>query len=277
MHVQLAGGEQGTLLSEAGPALLPFFNTRDACVLRLVCQEFLAAVREYPWADGKTAIQGSIAAWRSCFPRALSANIQRMDWAGFNQRWAPVVDADFVHFEGLRKLRMGSCTSVTDAAFVHLHGIRALDMSNCDQLTITDAAFAHLAGIKRLSIWGCDQATITDAAFAHLRGIQRLNMSSCTQFTDAAFPYLRGIHTLIMARCRQTAITDAAFVHLQGVRKLVMDYCRQDTITGATFSFLTGKGIYLLDMYNCRSTPIYAAQSLELPVRRKRRLFAYPL
>ena len=45
MPVQLAGGEQGTLLSEAGPALLPFFTMRDACALRLVCQELLAAVR----------------------------------------------------------------------------------------------------------------------------------------------------------------------------------------------------------------------------------------
>jgi hypothetical protein len=31
-----------------------------------------------------------------------------------------VVDADFVHFEGLRELYMAGCRGVTDAAFVHL-------------------------------------------------------------------------------------------------------------------------------------------------------------
>ena len=47
-RVALAGGEQGTLVSEAGPALLPFFTTRDACALRLVCREFLAAASKQP-------------------------------------------------------------------------------------------------------------------------------------------------------------------------------------------------------------------------------------
>ena len=75
MPVQLAGGEQGTLLSEAGPALLPFFTMRDACALRLVCQELLAAVREHPWEDKETLIQGSIADWRACFLRARCANV----------------------------------------------------------------------------------------------------------------------------------------------------------------------------------------------------------
>ena len=48
MRVPLAGGTQETLLSEVGPVLLPFFTTRDACALRLVCREFLAAAREHP-------------------------------------------------------------------------------------------------------------------------------------------------------------------------------------------------------------------------------------
>jgi hypothetical protein len=29
--------------------VLPFFTTADACALRLVCREFLAAVSEQPW------------------------------------------------------------------------------------------------------------------------------------------------------------------------------------------------------------------------------------
>ncbi len=58
MCVPLAGGAQKTLLDDAAPALLPFFTTRDACALRLVCREFLAAATEHPWEDRGTAIQG---------------------------------------------------------------------------------------------------------------------------------------------------------------------------------------------------------------------------
>jgi hypothetical protein len=213
MLVPLAGGGQETLLSEVGFVLLPLFSTREACALRLVCREFLAAVHEHPWEDRRRVIKGSIAAWRACFPHARCANVQRFDWGGPKKRSAPVVDADFVHFEGLRELHMAGCRGVTDAAFVHLRGICTLYMTNCYQNTITDAAFVHLVGIQRLSIWDCCQATITDAAFAHLRGIQLLNMGGCIQLTDAAFVHLRGIHTLYMWHCRQPTITDAAFVH----------------------------------------------------------------
>ena len=266
MLVPLAGGGQETLLSEVGFVLLPLFTTRDACALRLVCREFLAAVSEHPWEDRGTEIKGSIAAWRACFPRARCANVQKRELGGgVNIRAAPVVDAEFVHFEGLRELYMAGCQAVTDAAFVHLRGIHTLDMTCCDQPAITDAAFAHLAGIQRLSMLGCRQATITDAAFAHLRGIQLLNMSSCRQLTDAAFVHLRGIHTLYMWSCYQPAITDAAFAHLRGLHTLVMDWCSQATITGATLSSL--KSASLLAMRGSSVAAIAAAQSLGLPVR----------
>ena len=104
MLVPLAGGGQETLLSEVGFVLLPLFTTRDACALRLVCREFLAAVSEHPWEDRGTVIKGSIAAWRACFPHARCANVRQWVLHGTNRRAAPVVDADFVHFEGLREL-----------------------------------------------------------------------------------------------------------------------------------------------------------------------------
>ena len=79
MRIPLAGGGEETLLSEVGFALLPLFSTRDACALRLVCREFLAAVSEHPWEDSETVIKGSIAAWRACFPHARCANVQQRD------------------------------------------------------------------------------------------------------------------------------------------------------------------------------------------------------
>ena len=265
MLVPLAGGGKETLLSEVGFALLPLFSTVDACALRQVCREFLAAVREHPWEDRGTVIQGGIAAWRACFPQARCANVRRWDWFDATEtRAAPIVDADFAHFEGLRELYMAGCNNITDAAFVHLRGIHTLDMTICAQPAITDAAFVHLAGIQRLSIVGCDQATITDAAFAHLRGIQLLNMSRCRQITDAAFVHLRGIHTLYMWFCEQPTITDAAFAYLRGIHTLVMEGCRQATITGASLSYL--RGAYKLGMFDCSATVIATAQSLDLPV-----------
>ena len=260
MPVQLAGGGQGTLLSEAGPALLPFFTTRDACALRLVCCEFFTAVRKHPWEDGETVIKGSIEAWRGCFPYARCSNVVRFSPTGGEVRKAPVVDADFVHFEGLRELNMTSCGAVTDAAFVHLRGIHSLEMLGCS--SITDAALVHLAGIQRLGMTGC--SGITDAAFVHLRGIQLLNISSCRQLTDAAFVHLRGIKTLFMDRCSQPAITDSAFTYLQGIRTLDMGGCTQATITGATLSTLAG--IDALCVRGCSTRIIVAALDLELPV-----------
>jgi hypothetical protein len=260
MLVPLAGGGQETLLSEVGFVLLPLFTTRDACALRLVCREFLAAVTEQPWEDRETAIKGSIAAWRACFPRARCANVGHYSFTGGEVRKNPVVDADFVHFEGLRELNMYGCREVTDAAFAHLRGIHSLEMGRCFRLT--DAALVHLAGIQRLGMSDCRR--ITDAAFVHLRGIQLLNIVFCTQHTDAAFVHLRGIKTLFMYLCDQPAITDAAFVHLRGIRTLVLDYCRQATITGATFSSLAG--IEALCLFTCSEEVKAAARALELPV-----------
>jgi hypothetical protein len=295
MKVPLAGADAAgnpteTLLSEVGLVLLNFFNTREACVLRLVCREFVEAVRRQQWEDRETVIMGSIAAWRACFPRARCANVRMQDifGDGGSVRSTPVEDADFAHLNGLRELNMAGCRAVTDAAFAHLRGICTLDMSDCDQpaitdaafvhlrgihaldmsycwqSTITDAAFAHLAGVQQLSIWGCDQATLTDAAFAHLRGIQLLNMSFCRQLTDAAFVHLRGIHTLYMRFCDQPAISDAAFVHLRGIHTLVIESCNQATLTGVGFAHL--QGIRALGMWNSRADLVAAARGLGLLV-----------
>ena len=230
MRVPLAGGTQETLLSEVGPVLLPFFTTRDACALRLVCREFLAAATEHPWQDKRTAIQGSIAAWRACFPRARCANVgYEPILPGTEFRVARVYDADFVHFEGLRGLNMRGCGEVTDAAFARLRGIHTLDMSGCDQVGITDTAFAHLRGIHTLDMSGCSR--VTDAAFAHLEGVQTLFMDGCTGVTDAGFQHLRGIRTLYMPYL--TGITAAALEYLDGAASVNMTGCLPGLIQAA--------------------------------------------
>ena len=58
-----------SVLSHCSGALLPFFDTKEATVLRLLCREFKEAVGQIPWEDEKTVIKGSVAAWRACFPQ----------------------------------------------------------------------------------------------------------------------------------------------------------------------------------------------------------------
>jgi hypothetical protein len=244
MKVPLAGGDAAgnpteTLLSEVGLVLLKMFDMREACVLRLVCREFVEAVRLQQWEDGATVIRGSIAAWRACFPRAHCANVG-MYQDSFNPqgRRVAVHDTDFVHFEGLRSLNKNRCYFITDGAFVHLRGIHTLHMSDCYN---TDAAMVHIVGIQRLNDYGCDQ------------------------LTDAAFVHLRGIHTLSIAHCYQPAISDAAFVHLKGIHALCMDLCDQASITGATLAQLKG-GLAVISMFGCSANALAAARDSGLPV-----------
>ncbi len=236
-----------------GGGVLGFFDTQEARALRLVCSEFREAVSVVPWADMRTRIWGNVGGWRRSFPRATKANISVSEIDLLFQRYNAIVDADFVHFEGLHTLDMSRCDQVgiTDAAFVHLKGIHTLKMSWCRQAGITDAAFIHLKGIHTLYMSECCQAGITDAAFVHLKEIHSLDMSWCSQarITAAAFVHLKGIHTLIMFACSQTGITDAAFVHLEGIHTLDMSRCWQAGITDAAFVHFTG--IHTLDIRSC--------------------------
>ena len=70
-----------------------FLTTRDARALRLVCRLCCADVAAARWHDEKTAISGSLAAWRTCFPDARAANVVgRVD----------LRDADFARLAGLK-------------------------------------------------------------------------------------------------------------------------------------------------------------------------------
>ena len=241
------------------------FTTKEATVLRQLCKEFKDAVADFPWEDEKTVILGSVAAWRACFPRARWASV--IQWgAGGGRRTTPVVDADFVHFVGLRRLDMSRSKGITDAAFMHLKGIHTLDMQMCSQLTITDAAFVHLKGIHTLNMWGCYQPTITDAAFTHLKGIHtlNLNMGCCSQatITSAAFVHLKGIHSLGLFDCTQ--LSSAVFTHLKGIKRLNIGCCDNLTLTEDSL-----KGIEWLGMSYLSEAHVEKAQSLGYPVDQK--------
>ena len=103
-----------------GAGILGFFDTREAGAIRLICTEFRDAVAAVPWEDEQTRISRNVGGWRACYPRATKANIS----VEFSepQLHNAIVDADFVHFEGIHTLDMSFCSQagITDAAFVHL-------------------------------------------------------------------------------------------------------------------------------------------------------------
>jgi hypothetical protein len=152
-----------------GEGILGFFNTREARTIRLICAEFREAVAAVPWADMGTRVSRNLGGWRASFPRATKANISVTN----PQLRTAIVDADFVHFEGINMLNMERCrqAGITDAAFVHLKGIYMLKMRDCNQVGITDAAFVHLNGIHTLSMRRCGQAGITPELRDHLRAV----------------------------------------------------------------------------------------------------------
>ena len=114
--VPLAGGDGGTsvlsTLARAGGdnKLLRLLSAADATRFRGVCAEARDAVAAYPWEE-EMRVRGSLRAWRSCFPRAT-----RVDISGRRD----LVDADFVHLAGMRRVNMSGCNqeTITDGAFV---------------------------------------------------------------------------------------------------------------------------------------------------------------
>ena len=160
-----------------GVAVLQYLgnDTRAATALRGTCRGARDAVAGHRWHDARAQIVWP-ARWRASFPAATAANVIR-------QR--QLTDADFVHFRGVRELKMSYCNqaTITDAAFAHLAGIHTLIMCFCRQVTITDGAFERLGSLQALIMHGCNQATITDAAFAHLPRLHTLGIFMCDQQT----------------------------------------------------------------------------------------------
>jgi hypothetical protein len=201
-----------------GAGVFGFLTTRDARSLRLVSRQCCADVAAARWLDAKTRIDGSLGAWRTCFPGARAASVVNR---------GNLTDADFVHLAGVTTLNMWMCTGITDAGLVHLRGIHTLDMSSCRG--ITDAGLVHLRGIHTLNMRSC--TGITDAGLAHLRGIHALGMRGCDEITDAGLAHLHGIHTLDMGYCKR--VTHAGLAHLAGIQNLHMMGCSPATIGAA--------------------------------------------
>ena len=95
--------------------------------LRATCRDAVSAVAAHPWDDLDTVIHGNVGpellpagpggqkgAWRGCFPQARGANVsEHCAFTNSNGRRMPMLDEDFVHLVGLRRLNMSRCRMVT--------------------------------------------------------------------------------------------------------------------------------------------------------------------
>ena len=198
--------------------VLRFLRQIEALPLRSAGRACRDAVAEHVWEDWcsrHSLIRGSLAAWRSCFPHALSANLVKR---------ADLQDADMLHLQGVRMLAIDGCTSLTDAGLAPLAGsIHTLTMRDCVRLTA--AGTAHLRGIYDLTMDGC--TAIADEGLAHLSGIHTLSMSRCVQITDAGLAHLRGTLKLTASQC--TGFTDAGLAALRDASELTLLNCTQLT------------------------------------------------
>ncbi len=243
-----------SVLSHCYGALLPMFTTKEATILRRLCREVKSTVADFPWEDERTVVARNVAAWRVCFPMARCARVSDEEEDGSDPN---MVDADFVHFVGLRRLDMSDCRSITDAAFVHLKGIHTLDMSGCNQTTITDAAFVHLKGIHTLNMVYCWQPSITDAALVHLKGIYSLSLFGCTQLTGAVFTHLKGVKRLNIGECTQLKLTDDS---LKGIEWLGMNsHSKAQIEVTESLGYLVDQTLsFLLLFYACTSFGLWS-------------------
>ena len=102
-----------------GLPILEYLTYKDGNALRATCKEARSAVINYKWMDSETCIKGSLKKWRTCFPNARAANIERRN-------------------------------DLKDIDFVHLKGIHTLYRWGCNQATITDAPINYLIGTTNL-------------------------------------------------------------------------------------------------------------------------------
>ena len=174
------GNSASTVLSHLdaehshGRGLLGFFSMAETRALRLVCKDFCDAVAAYPWADSFSHIRGPLALWRTCFPRALAANVAcRRD----------LRESDLHYLRGCHTVDISHSPLLTDAAFEHLTHVRVLNMGGCSQVGITNAAFSHIQNVQVLNMGGCEQ--LSGAALAHLRCVRELSVALCSLNTQS--------------------------------------------------------------------------------------------
>ena len=226
-------GEETTLLSSIGHALLPFLSTRDATAFRASCVEARDAVAAYPFNSLALDcnICGSTRSWRACFPSARAAVLQHKhlhegDIAALHGVLSIDMYSAELHGGAAANLRPLSCVVDLDvshvvtlkpSAFNYLHRVRSLRMAWCRQRALSAAAFEHLSSLVSLDMTLCWQEELGDESLAHLARhgrLKELRCGGCTQatLTDEGVAHLLAhapLEVLDVSGCRQ--LTDAVF------------------------------------------------------------------
>jgi hypothetical protein len=153
------GGARSVVI-EASPALLAFFDVDSAAVLRTVASDLRGIVADYRWDSSMFVYGATVEKWRACFPRAQSANLEDED-----------VPADaFVHFRSLVELSLTrSQFSVRALVANEFPRLTRLDLTEDTGYTLNDETRRRLLDVDLaalqcplltdLTLGGCDDIT----------------------------------------------------------------------------------------------------------------------
>ncbi len=112
-----------------GGLLLPYFFTTDLLELRLVCREFLLAIRGYAWNDRASRVPGPLHLWHACFPRAVACNLT-------GNALIHSQNPDLHLLQLLPYIDLSHAGFLTSPVFAHLRFATTLILDECNQVFI---------------------------------------------------------------------------------------------------------------------------------------------
>ena len=169
-----------------GALFLPFFTTKDAEVLKLICRLFASIIKVHLWHDTTTRVY-NVALWRHCFPNATAClvvlDIRKGKTSGDlrplkNIKWIKFVSRGMIDDpSNLNDLfALSECIHVADAYWsvdpYKLRRVRELTTIRC---RLTDGHLAHLCAVRKLHVGG-DLMGVTDRGVQCLKSVRSLEL-----------------------------------------------------------------------------------------------------
>jgi len=277
-----------SVVTEAGNALLAFFNPDTATVLRAVSCELRDIIGDYPWENEYNVPVNKVADWRSCFPRAKHAHLE-----------GNLPAKAFVHLRSLVELHLYSVPFLGRVLAGEYPRLTWLDLDegidNDDEeedytgRRLTDADFTALNCplLTTLSLFGCDGITglgglhcplltniyvlhcegITDTGLAALKCplLTTLNLSYCESITDIGLAALHyPLLNLHLSHCE--GITDTGLAELKCPLLTTLNLSECKSITDAGLAALHCPLLESLYLRNCISITDTGLAALKCPL-----------
>jgi len=257
--IVFAGGDR-SVITAAGDALLEFFDTKKATLLRAVSRELRAKVADHPWDDQESIIRGAhVVGWHACFPHLHVVNLSKQ-----------VVPVEaFEHLRKFSKLNLSFAQFPEFSLDGEYPRLMWLDLTEehasgtDNQRRLTDIAVKNLRCplLTFLSLDSCEGITWLGALQHPL--LTNLDLAWCSGITDVGLKALRCplLSTLYLS---STSITDAGLEDLQCPLLTTLNLSGCKDITDAGLAALQCPLITTLDLSWC--TEITSLGVLQCPL-----------